>query len=343
MPLAALVVVTLCIGLGADPARASTAASDGASSCHTWSARTIASGLGSLENIAFDGQGGLLISATSRDAVERLTRGGKRTTLVSGLKGPGGLRVRGNVLYFNTGDTLQAGLLGTPDGTIGRLDLRTHARSTWARGLTMPNGLAFLPDGDAVVSRDVTGPGIQSTGITRVPARAPRHPRTRWAALEDTNGLAVDPSGRWLYADETFTRESRVYRIRIADPREIGVVAELGGVGVPKGLDDLTIDRAGVLFLAANGAGEVIRLDPRTGASCVIVSGLQNPSALKFGRGPGWSCNRLYAVGFDGRVRELIPPARPRERGSCVPRRTRHHRTRAPQRHPRHRAPRFTG
>jgi hypothetical protein len=93
-------------------------------------------------------------------------------------------------------------------------------------------------------------------------------------------------------------------------------------VGEAKGLDDMTIDRAGVLYLAANGSGEIIRLDPRTGTSCAIAggagSGWRNTSAVKFGCGPGWRSDRLYAVGFDGVVHELIPPgARPHARGDC--------------------------
>ncbi|MEA2473888.1 MAG: hypothetical protein QOE06_1803, partial [Thermoleophilaceae bacterium] len=119
-----------------------------------------------------------------------------------------------------------------------------------------------------------------------------------------------DPTGTWLYADQTFTQDAAVYRIRIADPSDRAVVATLADPA-PKGLDDMTIDAKGILYLAANGTGEVIRLDPSTGAHCTIVTGLQNPSALKFGRGPGWHADRLYVVGFDGAVRELTPPASP--------------------------------
>ena len=71
----------------------------------------------------------------------------------------------------------------------------------------------------------------------------------------------------------------------------------------------MTIDSRGRLYIAANIAGEVIRLNPRTGASCVLASGLHNPSAVKFGRGPGWSKRSLYVTGFDGAVVRLAPPA----------------------------------
>ena len=53
----------------------------------------------------------------------------------------------------------------------------------------------------------------------------------------------------------------------------------------------------------------MIRLDPRTGKHCTIVSGMRNTSSLKFGRGPGWPADRLYVTGFDGVVREATPPA----------------------------------
>jgi hypothetical protein len=86
------------------------------------------------------------------------------------------------------------------------------------------------------------------------------------------------------------------------------VVATLSDPG-PKGLDDLTIDSNGILYVAANLTGEVIRVDPASGKHCVIASGMQNTSSLKFGRGPGWRADSLYVTGFDGIVRELAPPA----------------------------------
>jgi sugar lactone lactonase YvrE len=271
--------------------------------CTTWTMKTLKSNLGSLENLEFDGTGGMLLSASGPGAIERLMPDGTLSTLVPDVKSPGGQRVVNRTLYFNTGDAAQSGLAGTPDGTLERFDLDTGARTTFASGLTMPNGLAILPNGDFVVSRDI-GSG---TGITRVPAGDPGHPQANWAAIDDQNGMAVDPTGTWLYADQTFTADSAVYRIRIADPSDKSVVATLAGP-TPKGLDDMTIDPKGVLYLAANGTGEVIRLDPVTKDHCTIATGLQNPSSLKFGRGPGWPADRLYVTSFDGTVRELTPP-----------------------------------
>jgi sugar lactone lactonase YvrE len=299
----ASVVVAAASLLAALVAAVPTAGAADPAACAPWAQKTVKSGLGSLENLEFDGAGALLISATDQGAIERLTPDGTVSTLVPNVNAPGGQRLVGRTLYFNTGDAAASGLTGTADGTIDQYHLDTKTRRTFATGLTMPNGLATLPNGDFVVSRDI-GSG---TGITRVPINAPGNPEVFWAPLDDQNGLAVDPTGKWLYADQTFTSDSAVYKIRIAEPTDLSVVAKLGDNG-PKGLDDMTIDSNGILYVAANLTGEVIRLDPATGDHCTIVSGLQNPSSLKFGRGPGWSSNRLYVTGFDGTVRELTPP-----------------------------------
>ncbi len=262
----------------------------------------LASGLGSLENVEPDGAKGLFISTTS--GVARFTRSGG-VELVAAASSPGGLRVRGNFLYFNTGDSLQSGLFGTADGTIQKLDLRNGRRTTFAKGLVMPNGLAFLPDGSAVTSRDL---GIANpTGITRVSPKGVVQPN--WSNQPDSNGLAVDPTGKWLYSDETFTLSANVYRTEIAHPSNREIVASLQDLGIPKGLDDLTIASSGKLYVTANLAGQVIRLDPITKKSCVIASGLTNTSAVKQGRGKAFPSSRLYATGFDGRLLELIPPS----------------------------------
>lgn len=273
-------------------------------SCTPWAQRTVASGLAVLENLEFDGRGGMWLSSTTYNGILRLTPDGKTSVFLAGVKAPGGLRLRDGRLYFNTGNAFLSGIFGIPDGTLDYVDLRTGTRATATRGLTMPNGLVFLPNGDAVVSRDVG----RGTGMTRIPADDTAHPQVRWVNLDDTNGMAVDPSGRWLYTVETFKWPSRVYRISIHDPSRVEVVAQLGWNGIPKGLDDMTIDGRGNLYIAANLAGQVIRVDPYTGSSCVIASGLWFPSSVKFGRGPGWSSHSLYVTGFDGRVRELTPP-----------------------------------
>jgi len=291
----AAAVVTLALGLLVGSAPAAGAA------CRHWSARTLLSDRGWLENLAFDGRGGLFLSALERSAILRVRPSGRASVLLDSVDSPGGLRVRNGSLFFNTGDDAISGSMGLADGTIGRYRFDTRRRTTWASGLTMPNGLIFLPNGDAVVSRDI-GTG---TGMTRIRARDRRHPQINWSPQADSNGMAVDPSGRWLYTDETGSVDSRVVRIRIAHPRRIRTVARLGR---SKGLDDMTIDRRGRLFVAAFATGEVIRLNPATRASCVIGSKLGHPTSVRFGAGRGWSRRSLYLTSADGTLQKLSPP-----------------------------------
>jgi sugar lactone lactonase YvrE len=268
--------------------------------------RTLFSGLGTLEYLRPDGTGGMLLSNSSNNAIERITRSGIKTTVVPNVNGPGAMAIRGGQLYFNTGDALVGGT-GNPNGTIDRVDLTTYHRDTYSSGLVMPNGLTFSRAGDAYVTRDI-GADAQ---VVKVPASTPNQPNRHWANLGDTNGVRADPTQTWLYVSTTFNQAADVYRIRLANPADIELVASLANTGnaLPKGLDDMTEDKSGVLYIAANGSGEVLRLDPSTGQSCALASGLQNPSAVEFGAGPGWRRDHLFVSGFDGTIRELTPPA----------------------------------
>jgi sugar lactone lactonase YvrE len=267
-----------------------------AGACRQWQVRTLLSGQGWLENLAFDGRGSITLSALAQSRILRLSRGGRLSTAVDSVIGPGGQALRGSFLYFNTGDT--GGQLAK-HGTVDRVNLRTGRRSTWARGLAMPNGLVLLPDGDAIVS------GGQGFGrqLTRVPARNPSHPRRHWAKIDGGNGLAVAPGGRWLYVARTLSADGEIDRVEIAHPRRIRVVARLGAGALP---DDMAIDRHGILYVAGFGSGNIYRVDPRRHTSCAIASSLMNPTSARFG-GAGWNRRHLYVTDAQGHLSELVP------------------------------------
>jgi sugar lactone lactonase YvrE len=269
--------------------------------CRPWAESIVASNLGVLENLAFDGSGGLLLSAWQWSAVQRLTPDGKVTRVVSNVKGPGGMAVVGDTLWLNTGDSPESGLLGLQDGTVEQVDLNTHVRSTWANGLTMPNGLALLPDGGALVSRDMGSP----TGVTRIDNSG--HPQA-WAPIKNSNGIVVDAPNKLVYVTGVEGDQAVVFRVGLDDPKVMSVAGRLGS-DQSLGLDDMTVDRHGVLYIAANSGGEVLTLDPRTGAHCVIASGMKFTSSLRFGKGAGWDPDALYVTSFDGSVTEVTPPA----------------------------------
>ncbi len=72
----------------------------------------------------------------------------------------------------------------------------------------------------------------------------------------------------------------------------------------------MTIDPAGRLYVAANGAGQIWRVDP-DGTVCTLARGLRFPSAVALGHGPdGFSDGNLYAVTFSGDIVALSHVAR---------------------------------
>lgn len=79
----------------------------------------------------------------------------------------------------------------------------------------------------------------------------------------------------------------------------------LPGFGPANMADDLTVGPDGALYVAFNAGGKVVRVDPDSGSSCEIASGLPFTSAVKFGAGPGWDPNALYTTGFLGDVHRL--------------------------------------
>ena len=122
--------------------------------------------------------------------------------------------------------------------------------------------------------------------------------------VNSANGLVVDPSGRYLYAAQTFG-PPQIARIPIANPANVTTFA----AGTPEDgnaiLDGMTRDRWGNLYVAANVGGQIWRVD-RRGRICVLARGLRNPSAVAFGHGFGrFHAGDLYAVTFAGDVVKL--------------------------------------
>ena len=82
-------------------------------------------------------------------------------------------------------------------------------------------------------------------------------------------------------------------------------LAALPGSGPLNAADDLTVGPDGIVYVAYNGGGKVVRVDPATGESCALASGLPLVSSVRFGAGPGWDPDALYATSFTGKIYKL--------------------------------------
>ena len=285
--------------LGAATALAPTA--DASSSCTPWSVSTVASGFGMLENLEFDGRGSMIVSETSPigpGALRTVAPNGDRGTLVADVESPGGLVREGDTLYFTTGNSAAAGLLDTRTGTIDTIDLGTGVRSTYAWGLTMPNGLARSASGELFTTRNL---GV-AAGLSRIATdRAVSTVRTD---MGTANGIGV--GGGKIYVANTFDLETTLTVLDETNPSGPSVRIRIDGIGPLAMSDDLTVGDDGMVYLAQNLAGRVVRVDPETGSSCAIATGVPLISSVAFG-GLGFDSEALYATSFDGTVRKIGP------------------------------------
>jgi hypothetical protein len=302
--LAAWAVVSTAALAMSSLAIVATSSSADAASCPSWQKSTVAKGYSVLENLAFDGQGTMLLSESNAGGapggLRSLTAAGVKGTVVADVASPGGIVVDGRTAYFNSGDGLASGLFNTADGKINKVDLDTGATSTVAAGLVMPNGLTRLPGGDFVVSRDL-GQG----SMTRVNAAGVGTPFA--PAATSTNGMAVDVARHQFYVDSTFDLQTVINVINLGDPSAKPRKIAIPGIGPLNSADDLTLGADGNIYLALNLAGSVIRVNPDTGAQCTIASGVPLVSSVRFGAGPGWDPSPLYATSFTGTITRLKP------------------------------------
>ena len=144
-----------------------------------------------------------------------------------------------------------------------------------AAGLVSPWGLVRLPDGSALVSERDTG------RIVRIAEDGSQAEATRidQAAPDGEGGLlgiAVDPTGTWLYAYVTTAEDNRVIRMPLED---LGGTREDIVTGIPKaGIHNggrIAFGPDGMLYVAtgdagqpelaqdpASLAGKILRIDP---------------------------------------------------------------------------------
>jgi sugar lactone lactonase YvrE len=260
--------------------------------------RTVVDGFGRLESVIADRQGRLYFVETgSTGRLLRLSApGAAPEVLVSGIANPRGLAFDSDgVLYLGFGGdgvvssvALDAGLL--------RVDPRTGAHSVYATGLEMANGVAAGPDG-AIYASNNFGTRVQRVVDGRV--------ELGWAEVISANGLVVDRAGTFLYAAQTF-QPAAIKRVEIANPQNVETYLAAGPEDVAAGLDGITRDERDRLYVAANGAGQVWRVDEQR-RICVLWRGIPvGPSAVAFGSGtrrfPGTS---LFVVTFQGQLVEL--------------------------------------
>ncbi|NLE80882.1 MAG: SMP-30/gluconolactonase/LRE family protein [Rhodococcus sp.] len=271
-----------------------------------WTSETLASGLGWLENLEPDSNGGFYVSGADNGKLYHVDASNNVETLLSGLDKPAGLRLSGNDLYFVTGDDPYRTVA---DGTLQRFDVETGAVTTLVTGLYGPNGLLLLPDGDLLISRiDILGP---PTGITRYSPDTDTV-TSSWSTIRRSNGMALTPDGTAFYTGDV---TSQILRVPLDSPNTPSTVMGFPDlIALP---DDMETVADGTLYAADHLVGAVYRIDPETREACTVATGMikppapirmppDGPTSVRVAPdGDDWA---LYVTGFDGTLRKLTPP-----------------------------------
>ncbi|WP_067685912.1 SMP-30/gluconolactonase/LRE family protein [Nocardia jejuensis] len=273
------------------------------SDCGQWTATQVAGGYGMLESLAFDGRGGMLLSEQALTGtgggIRRLSADGVRSTVVPEVSGAGPISVIGDVAYYTTGLSVQS-KLAKSEGTIASINLGTGVIDTIAVGLAQPNGLAKLPSGEFVVANDMS----DDTRLTLVRGGAAAGPYS--SAATSTNGVAYDAARQRIYVSSTFDPTTAISVIDPARPEESTRI-ELPGFGPLNAADGLSIGPDGMVYVALNVGGRIVRVDPDSGHWCTIAENLPLSTHVQFGDGPGWDRNSLYVSSYLGTVTRLSP------------------------------------
>jgi sugar lactone lactonase YvrE len=270
--------------------------------------RVLATGHGKLESVSADERGHLFFTDADAGQLLRMNRRhGEPRVLVDGITAPGGLAwLPDGTLLVGYGDAIATAANGAQDPQAGliRVDPRTGEHSVYADGLAMANGVVRASNGAIYASADVGTAGIDRIlGGDVTPS---------WAKIDSPNGLVVDPRERWLYAAQTFV-PAAISRIQIANPSHIETWFQAPPEDTAAGLDGMTRDAAGNLYVAANGGGAVWRVDTDAQACALAHMPPLGPSAVAFGSAPsthrgrplGFGPRNLYVTTFQGELIQL--------------------------------------
>jgi len=292
----AALVAVFCLALlarGSDPAAAAPACSP------TAQPNVLLSDQGRLESVIVGNEGRLYFT-TSTAVMVLDSRTGPAEVLAE-VEAPGGLAFdTDGGLLVGSGNTIPNGATGDEAGPskLIRIDTNTGRKRVFATGLSMGNGLVRGLDGSFFASNDV------GRSIDRI--RGGKTQRL-WAEVQSGNGLTIDPSGRFLYAAQTFV-PAAVARVDLLAPSKVTTHMS-SPTDTAAGLDGMARDARNNIFVAANGGGEIWRIAP-DGTPCVILPNLapfpDGPSAVAVGRrSTRFPASNVYAVTFGGDLIEI--------------------------------------
>ena len=149
-----------------------------------------------------------------------------------------------------------------------------------------PDDLLFLPSGDMIWNATLEG----AVRIRQTDGEI----RDLATGLPGVNSIALTRDGKRLFVGQVFLGEG-LWEIDLACNAPPRLVTEKTGGG----LNAFHFGADGMIYAPTWEDGQVVRIDPETGASTVLVDGLQKPGAVRFD-----AQERLYVL--DDAIGELF-------------------------------------
>lgn len=247
------------------------------------------------ENLVFDGHGRMWVSNYGAGRIEAYEPDGSLAAALP-APGPGGLALAPNGrVEVNTGIVLGGkGTVSSFDPVASRPALRVEIPDVAGH-----NGLAV----DAQGNRYLTGEGSATVRKFRADGTADQA-WTAAAAASGSNGAFV--AGDRLVVSRLGDPASSIVSLGLTSPSPRTVTQLSPWLVNWKGLDDLTVVGE-VAYVAGFASGEVLRVNLRTGANCVIANGLVMPTSVRSPVAFGASdpARDLFVTAADGAIHRL--------------------------------------
>lgn len=175
---------------------------------------------------------------------------------------------------------------------LGNVQVLDRASGEILRTIRNANGVQGaleLPDGTLLVAEATTGK------LVRVDTAEPAGIMVLTEGLEGPVGLVADMESKEPGVYITEVRAGRVTRVRLSDGSRCTVASDLGA---PEGI---ARHPDGALIVAEVGRKQIVRIDPATGRSTVLASGLRIGLPESEGLPPGYIPTGV-AVGGSGTI-----------------------------------------
>jgi len=254
------------------------------------------------EGIAFNGEGELYVAGDR--ALWRVSTDGE-VAQIAELYSNLGLAPIGerDILMADFGPTNRFDTGPNDDGIVWRITPEGEKTRVVDGGIGDPNFVLVRPDGSFLVSDDATDEIflVDTRGRLALFTDAIGHP----------NGLALSADGSTLYVAQVFASlrplviDDRVWALPLEDGQPAGLPEVIARLGEGAANDGLALDELGRIYVAANVAGQIWRIDPTTRETVLIAEGMPGVASLAFGAGE-FDGQAIYATSTrTGRVWEV--------------------------------------